>query len=329
MTISTHLNRSSEECSGTDVVIIGSGISGTLAAIVLGRAGFRLCLVDRNAIYPQDFRAEHLDGSQIDQLRRLGLLESLTTGLYRGELVTIARYGRVVGAAETINFGQRYESLVNRARANLPSNVKVLTGRVTAIEATDTIQRVTTADGRCIKSRLVILATGQGYSLCRQAGITRRVVRRSHSLTFGFDMEPVNRDTFEHSFLIYQPERIRDRIDYLSTFTLGKTMRANLFTYRDYRESWTKAFISDPTAVLKEILPGLTAAMGPFRAVGPVAARPIDLYRSENYRRDGIVVIGDAFQSTCPATGMGMVRLLTDVERLSAVHLPAWLESPG
>ena len=40
-------------------------------------------------------------------------------------------------------------------------------------------------------------------------------------------------------------------------------------------------------------------------------------------------MIGHAFQAACPATGMGMVRLLTDIEQLTEIHIPRWLQSPG
>ena len=55
----------------------------------------------------------------------------------------------------------------------------------------------------------------------------------------------------------------------------------------------------------------------------------MDLYVSNGHRRGGVVLIGDAFQGSCPATGMGMVRLLTDIEQLCTRHVPRWLESPG
>jgi 2-polyprenyl-6-methoxyphenol hydroxylase-like FAD-dependent oxidoreductase len=312
-----------------DVVIVGGGISGTLAATALGRAGHNVCLVDRYATYPVDFRAEHLDGPQIDQLRRLGVLDALTLGLYRGETVALARAGHIIGVGETINYGLSYEVLVNRARALLPSNVQRVTGRVVNIETSDTVQRVRLSEGRTLEGRLIVLATGQGQALAKQTGITRHLVRAAHSLTFGFDIEPVEGSGFQHSFLVYQREKIGDRIDYLAAFTMGGTTRVNLFTYRDYRDAWTQAFLGDPGKGLAETLPGLSSVIGAYRAVGPVVARPIDLYRAEGYRRDGIVMIGDAFQAACPATGMGMVRLLTDIEQLTAVHVPRWLETPG
>jgi hypothetical protein len=40
-------------------------------------------------------------------------------------------------------------------------------------------------------------------------------------------------------------------------------------------------------------------------------------------------VIGDSFQTSCPAAGTGVSRLLIDVDPLCNVHLPRWLATPG
>jgi 2-polyprenyl-6-methoxyphenol hydroxylase-like FAD-dependent oxidoreductase len=54
----------------------------------------------------------------------------------------------------------------------------------------------------------------------------------------------------------------------------------------------------------------------------------MDLYASDGFRRPGVVLIGDAFQTACPAAGKGLTRALTDVERLCTVHIPQWLMTP-
>jgi hypothetical protein len=59
-----------------------------------------------------------------------------------------------------------------------------------------------------------------------------------------------------------------------------------------------------------------------------VQVRVNDLHGVENHVRDGVVLIGDAFQTSCPAAGTGITRLLTDIERL-LVHVPGWLSTPG
>ena len=312
-----------------DTIIIGGGISGALAATALGRAGYQVCLIDLHDVYPRDFQAEHLDGAMVELLRRLGFLDSLTANLFRGETVTFARSGRVIGTTGTINFGLRYEELVNRARAALPSNVRKITGRVCQIETSDSLQRVVLSGGEVVTGRLIVLATGQGVGLARQAGTQRVTLREGHSLTFGFNIESAGATSFSDSFIVYQRENIRDRIDYLAAFTMHGRTRVNLFTYRNYKEEWTKSFIADPDAGLRQVLPGLESAIGPYRAIGPVEARPIDLYVTKEAARDGVVLIGDAFQSSCPATGMGIIRLLTDIEQLCGIHLPRWLQTPG
>jgi hypothetical protein len=42
-----------------------------------------------------------------------------------------------------------------------------------------------------------------------------------------------------------------------------------------------------------------------------------------------MVLIGDAFATSCPAAGTGVGKVFTDVERLCNVHIPAWLATPG
>jgi 2-polyprenyl-6-methoxyphenol hydroxylase-like FAD-dependent oxidoreductase len=42
-----------------------------------------------------------------------------------------------------------------------------------------------------------------------------------------------------------------------------------------------------------------------------------------------VVLVGDAFSTSCPAAGTGARKVLVDVERLCNVHIPRWLETPG
>ena len=45
--------------------------------------------------------------------------------------------------------------------------------------------------------------------------------------------------------------------------------------------------------------------------------------------RAGVVLVGDAFATSCPAAGTGTDKVLTDVERLCNVHIPHWLATDG
>jgi 2-polyprenyl-6-methoxyphenol hydroxylase-like FAD-dependent oxidoreductase len=42
-----------------------------------------------------------------------------------------------------------------------------------------------------------------------------------------------------------------------------------------------------------------------------------------------VILVGDAFETTCPVTGTGTDKVFTDVERLCNVHIPAWLATEG
>ena len=42
-----------------------------------------------------------------------------------------------------------------------------------------------------------------------------------------------------------------------------------------------------------------------------------------------MVLVGDAFETTCPVTGTGTDKVFTDVERLCNIHIPAWLATDG
>lgn len=53
-----------------------------------------------------------------------------------------------------------------------------------------------------------------------------------------------------------------------------------------------------------------------------------DLYDISG-RVSGVVTIGDAFQTSCPAAGTGVGRALNDVELLCNDYVPRWLSSPG
>ena len=50
---------------------------------------------------------------------------------------------------------------------------------------------------------------------------------------------------------------------------------------------------------------------------------------TEGHRQPGIVLIGDAFATSCPAAGTGTDKVFTDVERLCNVHIPDWLATDG
>jgi 2-polyprenyl-6-methoxyphenol hydroxylase-like FAD-dependent oxidoreductase len=50
---------------------------------------------------------------------------------------------------------------------------------------------------------------------------------------------------------------------------------------------------------------------------------------SSGHRQHGLVLVGDAFATSCPAAGTGTNKVFTDVERLCNHYIPKWLSTDG
>jgi len=312
----------------TDVVIVGGGLAGSTAAAMLSRAGIRAVLIDPHPTYPPDFRCEKLDASQLVLLHKTGLAGTVLRTATADEEICVARLGRLIDQRPNAQFGFSYDTLVNTVRAEIPREIAFIPGKVTAIATSPDRQTLTLSTGEAISARLVVLANGLNLALRHQLGIGREVLSACHSISIGFNLAPVGRRSFDFRALTYFPERLADRMAYLTLFPIGSIMRANLFVYRDMRDAWLRQMKAAPLEALHALMPGLRKLTGETE-VSDVKIRPVDLAVSTNYRQAGIVLAGDAFATSCPAAGTGCNKVLTDVELLCNHHIQRWLESDG
>jgi 2-polyprenyl-6-methoxyphenol hydroxylase-like FAD-dependent oxidoreductase len=314
----------------TDVVIAGGGLAGSLAAAMLGRAGIDAVLVDPHPVYPPDFRCEKLDSVQLRTLQLTGLADAVMSASTPDRECVVARQGRVVDKLPGVSQrGILYDTLVNTVRSQIPNRTEFIHAKVTGIATGPERQTVRLSDGDEISTRLVVLATGLNIGLRQKLGIDREVISLGHSISIGFDVEPAGRPAFPFGALTYFAERPADRAAYITLFSIGATTRANLFVYRDLHDPWLKQFREEPRDTLAAMWPGLHKLMGDFTVSGFVQIRRVDLYVTKGYRQSGVVLVGDAFSSSCPAAGTGARKVLVDVERLCNVHIPRWLGTPG
>jgi 2-polyprenyl-6-methoxyphenol hydroxylase-like FAD-dependent oxidoreductase len=314
----------------TDIAIVGGGLAGSTMAAMLGRAGVSAILIDPHPVYPHDFRVEKLSGAeQLERFRRTGIAEAtLRAATHDGEN-WIARFGYLLDKAPSQQYGIRYDALVNAIRAEIHGSVETIFTKVTSVSPSRERQRVVLSNDEEISARLVVLANGLNVGLRHQLGIKRRIVSACHSISIGFDIAPVGRSRFDFPALTYFSERSRHRIPYLTLFPIGNRMRANLFAYREIDDPWLQQMRRAPVKTLTGSLPRLRRITGEFEIAGDVRIRPADLYVSEEYHQPGMVLVGDAFQTTCPVTGTGTDKVFTDVERLCNVHIPNWLATDG
>src|SRR5580698_7657354 len=94
-------------------------------------------------------------------------------------------------------------------------------------------------------------------------------------------------------------------------------------------DPWLQEMRRAPPTTLHAALPSLRPITGEFPVQAHIRIRPADLHVTSGYRRAGMVLVGDAFKTTCPVTGTGTDKVFTDVERLCNVHIPNWLATDG
>jgi 2-polyprenyl-6-methoxyphenol hydroxylase-like FAD-dependent oxidoreductase/CelD/BcsL family acetyltransferase involved in cellulose biosynthesis len=313
----------------TQIVIVGGGLAGSTAAAMLGRAGFEVVLVDPHTVYPPDLRCEKLDAGQVAILRRTGLADLVLPAATLDGECWVARFGRVVEKRPGDQYGILYDTLVNTVRAAIPAGTTLICGKVTAIANTSERQTVTLSSGEEISARLVIIANGLNSGLRKSLGMVREDVSKCHSVTIAFDLKPVGRSNFDFRAMTYYPERAADRMAYITLFPVGQMLRANFMVYRGIDDPWLREMRDRTVPAMLSVIPGLGKYIGPAEVVGPVKIRPADLCVTRGFLQPGIVLVGDAFATSCPAAGTGADKVFTDVERLCNVHVPKWMASDG
>jgi 2-polyprenyl-6-methoxyphenol hydroxylase-like FAD-dependent oxidoreductase len=309
----------------TDVAIIGGGLAGATAAAMLGRAGHDAILIDPHTEHRQEFRCEKLDDSQLALLRLTGLADEVLPHASVDGQVWVVRYGRLIDRKPSGRAGILYHDLVNTVRRQIPANVRHIATKVTGVSSGAGRPLITLATGEVIASRLAILATGLNPSLREMLDINRDVFSPCHSISIGFDMKAPEGQSFAFPALTVFPERPGQAMAYLAIFPVRGGMRANLFVYWGMDDVRLRMFRHQPKEALFDLIPTLARFTGPFTIERQVSIRPVDLVRVSEPQRPGIVLVGDAYSTSCPGAGTGANKVLTDVQRLCSTYVPEWL----
>jgi 2-polyprenyl-6-methoxyphenol hydroxylase-like FAD-dependent oxidoreductase len=313
----------------TDIAIVGGGLAGSTAAAMLGRAGIPAVLIDPHPKYPPDLRCEKISGDQVNILRRTGLAEATLRAATLDGRVWLARFGYLLDKKPSDQYGIMYDTLVNTMRTQIPDDVETIHAKAIAISTSAERQKIVLSNGDEISARLVVLSNGLNVGLRHTLGIERRVISECHSVMAGFDFTPVGRPAFDFPALTYYPERSHHRMAYLTLFPIGNVMRANLLVYRGIDDPWFRQLRQMPEQTLLATMPGLRRIAGKFKVTGQIKIRPADLYESSGHLQPGVVLVGDAFATSCPAAGTGTDKVFTDVERLCNLYIPDWLSTDG
>src|SRR6478672_3983212 len=139
----------------TDIAIVGAGLAGSLAAVMLGRAGYAVTLVDPFDACRPDFRCEKLEEAHVESLRQAGVLDEVLPAALRYENVWVARLGRLAEVKPIIEYGIEYSALVNRLSGLIPRDVAFVQRKVAQVSVTPRQQTLTLSNGDEISARLV------------------------------------------------------------------------------------------------------------------------------------------------------------------------------
>jgi 2-polyprenyl-6-methoxyphenol hydroxylase-like FAD-dependent oxidoreductase len=306
----------------TEIAIVGGGLAGSLAAVMLGRAGHAVTLIDPFERCRPDFRCEKLEEAHVDTLRRAGVLDEVLPVALRYENIWVARCGRLAEIKPIVEYGIEYSALVNRLRQLIPRDVAYVHSRVSEVVVTPERQTLTLTSGEQISAHIVIGANGVMADLVG----AKREISRCHSVSIGFDVDNAN---WPFDALTYFGEEAAQRVAYLTLFPLPSGGRANLFVYRELNDPWIKRLRENPAGMIAQTLPGLAQFTGTLRPAGPLKIRPVDLVTTDDLLRPGVALLGDAFSTACPVSGTGAAKALLDAERLCNLYVPQWLATRG
>ncbi len=310
------------------MIVVGAGLCGAISAYHLAQRGIRVVLIDPRPACPKWFKAEKIEPAQADLFRYFGLMDALLPHCAPIKAVLDSRGPRVLQAVHLEQYGIAYYDMVNVVRRMLPSSVDFRLDQAVEAETTDDVQTVKLASGAIVTGRLLVLATGAGGELAAKLKLEREMIRKGHSVAFGFDIAPDPNRRFDFDSLTYYPDSVDSQLGYLTLFRFTTVMRANLFSFRPMLDDWSRAFLKQPKAKLLEMMPQLPRLIGDFEIQSKLESARIDLYRYIGAPRPGLIPAADSGQNVCPTTGTGLTKVLTDCLVLCE-RIPEWLSTPG
>jgi 2-polyprenyl-6-methoxyphenol hydroxylase-like FAD-dependent oxidoreductase len=261
-------------------------------------------------------------------MRRLGVLDPVLPHARQIRQIQGCFSGRVFGTSQTQQYGISYSDMVNALRASIPADVQFRLERVVAVSNSDNLQRLKLSSGAEICSRLVVMACGLAGDLPVSLGLKRVYVQRHQSVALGFNLARDDGRPFSFDSVTYYSISPTLGIDYLSLFPTTGGLRANLFAFPSAGNEWVRQLLAEPEKGIDRCFPKLRRIIGEFHIPSKVEASIVHLYRTENQQLPGVVLIGDAAENVCPATGMGLSKIFTDVHALST-NVPGWFATAG
>ncbi len=302
------------------ILIVGAGMAGALTALRLGRAGYGVRIFDRHSHPRPTFRAEKLTQDQIEGLRELGALEAFEQANW-GAVATRQSPDQL---HDLSNCGARHEAWLDALWNLWPSSVTFTPTAVDAIYPDRERPCVRLSTGETVFGRLVVVASGTWLGADSGLDLDYEIVSPRHSVCVGLSLAKSDDGPGE---VVEAPPG--SALSYVSFIPMDDELRLNIFTFDPDDAGFLPALKADPIKVLSHAMPNIAAKLHEAVVTRPFEIRIVDLKRMKSPAQDGVVVIGDAFATVCPASGTGMTKVIADVKALTEIYAPRWFATPG
>jgi flavin-dependent dehydrogenase len=314
-----------------DAVIVGASLAGCATAILLGRAGARVALVEKQPD-PAAFKricSHFIQSSAVPALERLGLLADIEdVGGVRSGLRAWTRWGWIQGppVPEALAVNLRREKLdpLLRGRAAETAGVELLLGRSAErlLRGSDgavqgVVVRARDGSEMELRGRLVVGADGRDSRVAELAGVRERTTTHNRFAYGAYFEGPPPAGAPAGSIWMLDP-------DWAAAFPTdeGQTFYAAMPTKARLEE-----FKADPAAALVEYVASVPDAppIRESRIVGPVMGKLDMTNRLRDVTAPGLALVGDAALAIDPLWGVGCGWAFQSAEWLADAVAPALL----
>jgi 2-polyprenyl-6-methoxyphenol hydroxylase-like FAD-dependent oxidoreductase len=322
--------------SSPDIVIVGGGIAGAIAATALARGGFEVVVLERETVYPDRVRGEFIPPWGVVELKKLGLLDLL---LDAGGMITtrFIPYSETLSPAEAeqrpLDLQQMHPDAPGSLCIGHPAmcelfartatrhgarvlrgvtDIKVVAGNAPSVSFSHEGQRLD------LKPQLVIGADGRNSSLRKDLGFHMHA-DEPHNLLGGMlisnmacwprDMQSLGVEDRLH-FLIFP-----QGADNLRLYACYDFADRDRFSGRDRQAKLLEAFQLKCLPFAEQL--AAATPIGPFNA-----------FSNEDTWIDqpvcpGVVLIGDAAGHNDPVIGQGVSIAARDARLVSEILIDA------
>jgi 2-polyprenyl-6-methoxyphenol hydroxylase-like FAD-dependent oxidoreductase len=315
-----------------DAVVVGASLAGCATAIMLGRAGARVALVEQRpeARAYKKICSHYIQSSAVATLERLELMEPmLQAGAVRSRVRIHSPWGWIeppVKSAVPSGVNLRREvldPLIRETAAGTPG-VDLMLGYAFIELLRDgervcgALARNTAGEELRVDAPLLVGADGRGSRVAKLAGVESKTVRHGRVAYGGYFEGPPPAGSPDASFWLLDP-------DMAAAFPTdsGLTFYAAM-PVKEHAE----AFRSDPAAALVAMLDGLPDGppIAASRLVQPAQGKLDMTNVAHTPSGPGMALVGDAALAIDPLWGVGCGWALQSAEWLADSVAPALVQ---